>query len=442
MFRTIRRSVVALASAALLAATAVVNAPVASADVDVYSTPGYHNINGREWFTKCEPYSQTTRCRTEIKATVVGYDSAKKQYFQRYGWAFNNLTYLESDWAMWKGNPLAAPGGWTAPDGRNWSTECNTAQTGRNGCRSYAQVYVTSYNRATNQYSVNHQWVFNNITRFTPGTMPADLGSDVTMPDAALRACISEELGGAPITSTSLGGLRFLQCTAADLTGLEHAVNLSNVWLSGTYTDLTPIAKLPKLEQLHLLGTKVSNLAPLASAPVLRDVSLRNTAVTDFSPLAGVRTLERIHLTSPTLTSLGSKLGGPNVTVVEVEESPRLTDVSALSSMTGLTTIHLQGTGALNLPSLKALTALDELDMAGSKVTSLAALAGHPSLREINIDATPVTDVAPLATMPKLAVIMAHDTAVTNWTVLKPKFDAGGLQIFWKAPSDGYDPPW
>lgn len=44
--------------------------------------------------------------------------------------------------------------------------------------------------------------------------------------------------------------------------------------------------------------------------------------------------------------------------------------------------------------------------------------------------------------MPKLAVIFAHDVNVANWTVLKPKFDAGGLQIFWKAPSDGYDPPW
>jgi len=39
--------------------------------VDVYTTPGTHSVNGREWRTTCEPYSQTRRCRTEIKATQV-----------------------------------------------------------------------------------------------------------------------------------------------------------------------------------------------------------------------------------------------------------------------------------------------------------------------------------------------------------------------------------
>src|SRR5690606_20558620 len=39
--------------------------------VDLYSTPGYHDVNGRRWFTICEPYSQTVRCRTSIMATTV-----------------------------------------------------------------------------------------------------------------------------------------------------------------------------------------------------------------------------------------------------------------------------------------------------------------------------------------------------------------------------------
>ncbi|NHB85096.1 CAP domain-containing protein [Tessaracoccus sp. HDW20] len=45
--------------------------PPSDSTVNVYLTPGTHNVNGRLWRTVCEPYSQTKRCRTEIQATQV-----------------------------------------------------------------------------------------------------------------------------------------------------------------------------------------------------------------------------------------------------------------------------------------------------------------------------------------------------------------------------------
>ncbi|MEO7588287.1 MAG: RICIN domain-containing protein, partial [Arachnia sp.] len=56
---------------------------------DLYTTPGYHTVNGRKWFTSCEPYSQTTRCRTNIFATQVTQEGGK--FVLRNGWVFNNL---------------------------------------------------------------------------------------------------------------------------------------------------------------------------------------------------------------------------------------------------------------------------------------------------------------------------------------------------------------
>lgn len=41
------------------------------AAVDVYTTPGTHHVNGRDWRTTCEPYSRTKRCTTLIRATQV-----------------------------------------------------------------------------------------------------------------------------------------------------------------------------------------------------------------------------------------------------------------------------------------------------------------------------------------------------------------------------------
>lgn len=164
-------AIAAIASMMAAAAGLGASAPRAAADVDVYSTPGYHTVNGRQWHTVCEPYSQTTRCRTNIKATQVVLSGGR--FVQKTGWVFNNLTYLPSKRSLWSRNPLGQPGRWQAADGRRWRTECDSLTTGRGGCRSYAQATV--YARGTNGFVQKTAWVFNNMVRFTtPGTAPTN----------------------------------------------------------------------------------------------------------------------------------------------------------------------------------------------------------------------------------------------------------------------------
>ncbi|MHA7862262.1 S8 family serine peptidase [Tessaracoccus sp. Y36] len=135
---------------------------------DVYNTPGLHMVNGRQWFTACEPYSQTVRCRTMIMATTV---TAKAGVFtQTNGWVFNNLTYLpRMTRAQWGTNPLARNGAWTSADGRRWRTECDTAATGRGGCRTYLSASVIAALPTAaggTQYTWVTKEILNNIVRF------------------------------------------------------------------------------------------------------------------------------------------------------------------------------------------------------------------------------------------------------------------------------------
>ncbi len=141
------------------------------APLDVYSTPGLHRVNGRDWRTTCEPYSQTIRCRTEIWATQVTWSNGS--YRQGDGWAFNNLTYLPlMTRQAWGANPLANDSGGRAfmSNGRQWRTECDTATTGRGGCRSY--ILALNVVQAAKQpdgswrYFRGNVWVFNSMVRF------------------------------------------------------------------------------------------------------------------------------------------------------------------------------------------------------------------------------------------------------------------------------------
>lgn len=134
----------------------------------LYVTEGSHTVGGRAWATECEPYSQTERCFTDIWATQVVHDG--DGYAMVEGWTFNNLTYKQLPRAAWAENPLGHTAEWVSDDGRSWYTECDTARTGGNGCRSY--IMGTAYSAVKNAwglYEVEAQtkWVFNNIVHFS-----------------------------------------------------------------------------------------------------------------------------------------------------------------------------------------------------------------------------------------------------------------------------------
>ncbi|NHB85177.1 hypothetical protein G7085_12585 [Tessaracoccus sp. HDW20] len=92
--------------------------PHEAAALDVYTEPGVHNYNGRQWRTACQPYSSTVeRCRTEIWATTVTYSAGR--YTEKKTWVFNNLTY----------KPSPAPSGRTTSS-RSLASTPGTADAG------------------------------------------------------------------------------------------------------------------------------------------------------------------------------------------------------------------------------------------------------------------------------------------------------------------------
>ncbi len=133
---------------------------------DLYTAPGHHFVNGRHWFTTCEPYSATIRCRTDIISTQV--NRVGDRYVSNTGWHFNNLTYLpQLTREQWAGNPLGHTGTFSSA-GRQWRTECDTALTGRNGCRSWVSASVVVADQGAHgwSYRVETREVFNNRVLF------------------------------------------------------------------------------------------------------------------------------------------------------------------------------------------------------------------------------------------------------------------------------------
>lgn len=105
-----------------------------------------------------------------------------------------------------------------------------------------------------------------------------------------------------PITIGDMKQLYYLDCSYGewikDLTGIEHAVNLSDLDLSGALDDsiieLPDLSCLVNLNSLNLNSTNISSVDSLANLPNLADLYLQDTCVTDLKPLARIKSLESL----------------------------------------------------------------------------------------------------------------------------------------------------
>lgn len=86
----------------------------------------------------------------------------------------------------------------------------------------------------------------------------------------------------------------------SDLTGLEHALNLTYLHFGETkVTDLQPIGGLQKMDYLRMNDTGVTDLTPISAYTTLTYFNANTTTgITDISPLAGNTGLKEIILRS------------------------------------------------------------------------------------------------------------------------------------------------
>ena len=248
-------------------------------------------------------------------------------------------------------------------------------------------------------------------------------GASVYIPDVKLRAVIEEALGkaqGAPITVKEIEGLERLVARdkgIQDLIGLQSAINLSRLSLSGNQiSDLSPIVGLTGLHALWLSDNPVSDLSPLKHLTNLALLVIDNTHVSNLSPLAGLINLEELGVSTPLISDLLPLKGLKNLRVLWFHR----TQVSDLSPLAGL--INLEELYANQGGIYEAIRRIEEqtgivITTDHGNISDLSPLAGLINLRRIWFWGNPISDLSPLAGLTKLEKI---DICGGNISDLKP----------------------
>ena len=241
----------------------------------------------------------------------------------------------------------------------------------------------------------------------------------VSIPDPNLALAVREALElsvSEAITTHAMLALPRLSVPnrgIKDLTGLEHATNLTALDLRGKYfygeevvnsnaiSDWSPLAGLTQLDELNLGYADVSDISPLTALTQLRELNLGSTDVSDISPLTTLTQLRELSLADTGVSDISPLTTLTQLTSLELSGTA-VSDISPLTALIQLTSLNLDLTGVSDISSLTTLTQLAELNLAHTDVSDISPLTTLTQLRELNLAHTDVSDISSLSALTQL----------------------------------------
>ncbi len=202
----------------------------------------------------------------------------------------------------------------------------------------------------------------------------------VDIPDANLESAIREALelpDQTPITQQEM--LRLTRLGASkrqikDLTGLEHATNLTGLSLhQNSINNLRSLAGLTYLKNLSLWGNPISDLSPIADLTELTGLDLGACQISDITALTSLAQLKWLHL-----------------------HYNQISDITSLTKLTQLTDLWLQSNQISDITPLAGLKQLTELALSHNRIVDVSSLANLVNLVDLKIAGNSIRDFSPL----------------------------------------------
>ena len=228
-------------------------------------------------------------------------------------------------------------------------------------------------------------------------------GQSVNIPDPNLRVVIAEALrkaSSAAITAENMATLTTLSTSdrdIKDLTGMEHAVNLEEIWIEDAHiSNLAPLAGLTKLRKLDTIKTDISDISPLAGLTNLTRLNLYASRVTDISPLRSLTKLTWLGFRYVNGISDYSPLAGlTNLKHLDLFNN-RTSDISMLAGLINLETLILNENNIVDVSPLASLRNLETLNLSFNRIVDVSPLASLHNLKTLLLNVNNIEDISPL----------------------------------------------
>jgi len=239
----------------------------------------------------------------------------------------------------------------------------------------------------------------------------------VTYHDPNLEAAIREAVGipEETIYAEDLEGLTALAADGiniADLSGLEHCVNLTHISLShNQISDILPLSSLTGLTTVYLEDNQISDISALANLTSLTWLDLSDNQISDISALANLTSLTTLKLCNN-----------------------QISDIAPLASLISLTDLDLNDNQISDISPLEGLINLTRLWLHSNQISDISALANLTNLEMLGLMQNPLSDISPLVDNPGLGggdtvILVNNPLSEESINVYIPELEARGVTV-------------
>ncbi len=271
---------------------------------------------------------------------------------------------------------------------------------------------------------------------------------NVNIPDPNLRAAVEAALGkasGDTITPAEMATLTRLDAprvNISDLTGLEHATNLTTLSLhTNNISDISAVAGLTNLTYLNLWDNSISDISAVAGLTNLTTLSLHTNNISDISAVAGLTNLTYLNLWDNSISDISAVAGLTNLTGLFLDDN-NISDISAVAGLTNLTTLGLYNNSISDISVLSGLTNLTDLSLCQNNISDISVLSGLTNLTYLRLDNNSISDLSPLVSNTGLGTGDRVDvrgnslSAVSHQTHI-PTLQGRGVTVVFDEPGGG-----
>lgn len=187
----------------------------------------------------------------------------------------------------------------------------------------------------------------------------------------------------------------------------------------GTFDDLSALSSLSSLEELVIADTTIStkDLEMIASLPKLTTLSLTGCNLSDISPLSTATGLTHLDLGNNTVQNLAALEAMTKLEYLSLTHNA-VNDLESIGKLTELTTLDLSYNSIASSSPLANCGKLVVLDITGNNLTTLEGLEKLPVLKALSLAFNQLTDISPLAANTTLSVLEISNNAITDISCL------------------------
>ena len=174
------------------------------------------------------------------------------------------------------------------------------------------------------------------------------------------------------------------RCIENRVSGVEHAGLLKEV-ICNNPQSLEGIQAFNQLTDLRIGNANFANLGPLAALTELKYLRLAwgSGKINDLTALSGLKKLRTLHIEGQSVTNVGplSGLGALEELNLRYNE---ITDITPLSTLGNISSLNLQSNRLNQMPDISRLSFLEDLYLEDNGIASLSGLESS-SLRSLRL---------------------------------------------------------